>query len=354
MTRQDEGLAFMLRYENIAWYEDGAVRILDRRVYPAKTEFVTCRTHQEVAKAIKDMVTQSAGPYTAAPMGMALAAYECRGMSEKAQLEYLENAAFTISHARPTTAKRMEIVCGKALEAAKEALASGENTSDAIVRRVIGMNNERYAQIGRIADHLTEKFPQNGTVMTHCFAETIVGMMLKKCRESGKDIRLFCNETRPYFQGARLTATCCRDMGFDVTVITDNMAAFVMKNEKVDVFTTAADAICCDGHVVNKVGTFQNAISAKYLGVPYYVTGAPDPGHPTIDTVTIEMRDPEDSLSAMGVRTAASGVKGYYPAFDITPPELVTGVATDIGILSPYELNTYFERTGADANRVVV
>ena len=90
MERQDEGLAFMLRYENVAWYEDGAVRILDRRIYPAKTEFVTCRTHQEVAKAIKDMVTQSAGPYTAAPMGMALAAYECRDMKEAEQAAYLE------------------------------------------------------------------------------------------------------------------------------------------------------------------------------------------------------------------------------------------------------------------------
>ena len=79
MERADKDLAFLLRYENVAWFEDGEVRILDRRIYPAKVEFVTCRTHQEVARAITDMVTQSAGPYTAAPMGMALAAWECRG-----------------------------------------------------------------------------------------------------------------------------------------------------------------------------------------------------------------------------------------------------------------------------------
>ena len=82
MERADNGLAFMLRYENIAWYEDGKVRILDRRVYPRKVEFVVCNTHQEVTQAIRDMVTQSAGPYTAAAMGMALAAYECRNMTE--------------------------------------------------------------------------------------------------------------------------------------------------------------------------------------------------------------------------------------------------------------------------------
>ena len=354
MERQDKDLAFMLRYENIAWFEDGAVRILDRRVYPAKKEFVVCKTHQEVAKAIKDMVTQSAGPYTAAPMGMALAAHECKDKKAAEQLEYLKKAADTISHARPTTAKRMEIVCGEAYKAAEKALAEGRCTSQAVVDRIVEMNNERYAQIGSIAKHLAAKFPDGGTVMTHCFAETIIGMMLRECRQQGKTIRLFCPETRPYFQGARLTATCCHDMGFDVTVITDNMAAFVMKNEKVDVFTTAADAICCDGHVVNKVGTFQNAISARYLHIPYYVTGAPDPGHPTIDTVTIEMREPEGSLYAMGVRTADQGVKGYYPAFDITPPELVSGVVTDLGIYSPYALNDYFKAAGEGRNKVVI
>ena len=346
MARADDGLAFMLRYENIAWYEDGAVRILDRRVYPAETRFVVCKDHKEVAKAIKDMVTQSAGPYTAAPMGMALAAYECRDMSEKAQREYLASAAETISTARPTTEKRMRAVTAECLAAADLALAEGADVPAAIVQKTIEMNDERYGRIDRIAHFLAEKIPQHGTVMTFCFAETIVGMMLRECQKTGKSIRLFCPETRPYFQGARLTATVCRDMGFDVTVICDNMPAAVMKNEGVDIFTTAADAICVDGSVVNKVGTLQTAIVAKHFGVPYYVTGAPDLAHPSADTITIEMRDPEFVLQAMGVRTAAEGVKGYYPAFDITPPELVTGVATDLGIYSPFELKKYVDATG--------
>ena len=199
------------------------------------------------------------------------------------------------------------------------------------------------SSMAKIGSYLVDMFPDNGTVMTHCFAETIVGTMLRECRNRGKNIRLFCPETRPYFQGARLTASVCHDMGFDVTVISDNMPAFVMQNEKVDVFTTAADAICCDGHVVNKVGTFQNAIVAKYMGIPYFVTGAPDQGHDTVDSIHIEMRDPNFTLQAMGVRTAMEGVKGYYPAFDITPPHLVSGVVTDLGIYSPYDLHRYFD-----------
>ncbi len=351
MERPDKDLAFMLRYENIAWYEDGAVRILDRRCYPRRVEFVTCRTHGEVAQAITDMVTQSAGPYPAAAMGMALAAYECRGKDEAEQRAFLHAAAQRLSNARPTTAKRMAHVCETMLEAAEDAWKRGEPVDLAIRRRAIEANNSRYEKIGRIAAHLVDRFPDDGTILTQCFAETIVGMMLKEAAARGKRLRIFCPETRPYFQGARLTATVCCEMGFDVTVITDNMPAFVMQREHVDVFTSAADAITLDGHVINKVGTFQIAIAAKYLGVPYYVTGVPDTVHRSASDVKIEFRDPSFVLEAMGVKTARDGVKGYYPAFDVTPPELITGVVTDKGILSPYRLSDYGDR---DAYEVVV
>ena len=343
MERQDRGLAFMLQYENIAWYEKGAVRILDRRVYPRRVEFVTCRRHEEVAQAVTDMVTQSAGPYTAAAMGMALADYECRTLAEAQQTAYLEQAARVIANARPTTAARMRLVTEGSLAAAKKALAAGQDTSAAIVEYAVAANDVRYAKVGRMAEYLVDMIPAGGTVMTQCFGETIVGKMLAVATERGKSFRLFCPETRPYFQGARLTATVAHEMGFDVTVITDNMPAYVMQREHVDVFTSAADAICLDGHVVNKVGTFQIAIAAKYMKIPYFVTGAPDHGHPTVDTVRIELRDPDFVLQAMGVKTACDGVKGYYPAFDITPPALVSGVVTDSGIYAPYDLSRYFK-----------
>lgn len=344
MFRADKELAFMLQYENIAWYEDGAVRILDRRVYPRKREFVICRDYREVIQALRDMVTQSAGPYTAAAAGMALAANECRSMSSELQREYLKKASEEIANARPTTAKRMFLITEGSRMAAEKALDEGRNTSDAINEYLIGANNMRYEKVHKMAEYLVDMIPAHGAVMTQCFGETIVGQMCRVANEQGKsDIRIFCPETRPYFQGARLTATVCADMGMDVTVITDNMPAFVMKNEGIDVFTSAADAICMDGHVVNKVGTFQIAIAAKYNHIPYFVTGAPDKVHPTIDTVKIEMRDPDFTLQAMGVKTAQDGVKGYYPAFDITPPELVSGVVTDTGIYAPYDLQRYYK-----------
>jgi methylthioribose-1-phosphate isomerase len=288
------------------------------------------------------MVTQSAGPYTAAAMGMALAAYECRGRSEAEQLEYLEAAAYTISHARPTTTWRMERITAKCIEVAREALAGGaSDVSEAIKECALDQNNERYAGINKVGKYMAQLFPEHGSVMTYCFAETIVGMMLREAKLQGKDIKLFCPETRPFFQGSRLTATVCHDMGFDTTVITDNMPAAVMKNEGIDLFTSAADVICVDGHVVNKVGTYQIAIAAKYHGIPYYVSGTPDHGHQTIDSVKIEFRDPNEVLQAMGTATANQEVKGYYPAFDITPPELVTGVVTDQGVFAADRLDEY-------------
>lgn len=347
MERQDAGLAWMLRFENIAWYEDGKVRILDRRIYPVEVRFEECSDHREVALAIKNMVTQSAGPYVAAAMGMALAAHECKGRPEAEQIAYLEAAADTIAHARPTTAKRMEKIVGSCVEEAKKSLAEGVgDVSEVVKEHAIYQNNVRYERIGRVGKNLAALFPEHGAIMTQCFAETIVGQMLKEARLQGKDIRIFCPETRPYFQGSRLTATVCHDMGFDTTVITDNMPGFVMKNEGIDLFTSAADVICGDGHVVNKVGTYQISIAARYHDIPYYVTGAPDQGHPTVDTVKIEMREPSFVLQAMGTQTANKDVKGYYPAFDITPPELVKGVVTDQGVFSPYKLADYVADPG--------
>lgn len=343
MIREDKDLAFMLQFENVAWYEDGKVKILDRRIYPTKIEFVTCNRHEEVAQAIADMVTQSAGPYTAAGMGMALAAYESRDMKKDEMMAYLEKAAYTLSHARPTTATRMGQVTDGCLAAAKKALDEGKVVDEAIFLRTIDSLNHRYSTISKVAKYLVDMFPDKGNIMTQCFGETIVGTMLREAKIRNKDITLYVPETRPYFQGARLTASVAYDQGFETIVITDNMPAFTMATKKIDLFTSAADAICLDGHVVNKVGTYQIAIAAKYHGLPYFVTGIPDKGHPTIDTVTIEERDPQLVLEARGIKNTLEGVKGYYPSFDITPPHLVSGVVTDKGIFTPYDLNRYFE-----------
>lgn len=346
VDRQDEGLAFLLQYENVAWYEEGTVRILDRRIYPVRIEYVICHTYREVAQAIADMVTQSGGPYTAASMGMALAAWEARDMPENDILLWLNQAADVLSHARPTTSARMKRVTQRALDTAHRALNQGIHGSELaeLLRQdAVERLNEAYRSSRKMAAFLADLTPANGTVMTQCFAESIIGCYLRECRLRGSEIRLICPETRPYFQGARLTASVAKDMDFDVTVISDNMPGYVMKEKHVDLFTSASDVITMDGHIINKVGTFQIALCAAYWGIPYYVTGAPDPSRPNLDSVIIEERSPELVLEAMGTKTALSGVKGYYPAFDVTPPKLCDGVVTCKGVFAPADLKRYFD-----------
>ena len=343
-ARADAGLAYMLQYEHVAWYEDGAVHILDRRVYPTKVEYVTCRDHVAVMQAIRDMVTQSAGPYTAAGMGMALAAWECRGKTAAEQMAYLHQAAETIADARPTTRSRMALICDGCLNAAEAALAEGRADVDLAIREhVIRTNNRRYGKINQVAKYLVDLFPAHGTVMTQCFGETIIGTVIRAARRQNKDFRVFCAETRPYLQGARLTSSCFAQMGFDTTVITDNMVAYSMEREHIDVFTSAADSIARDGHIANKIGTFQMAILAKYFGIPYYVTGIPDQDKHSKDDIVIEMRDPQQVLSYRGIPNTVPEVKAIYPSFDVVPPHLISGVVTDKGVYVPYLLDHYFD-----------
>jgi methylthioribose-1-phosphate isomerase len=343
MERMDQDLAFMLQYENVAWYENGRVSILDRRIYPREIKFVVCNTYKEVAKAIKDMVTQSAGPYTAAGMGMALAAFEVREKNEAVQLEFLEKAAYDISHARPTTANRMGIITKGCLEAAKEALSEGKDASQAIFNATIDSLNRRYSTMDKVGEYLADMFPKNGSIMTQCFGETIIGTMLRAARKRNNQIKIYCPETRPYLQGARLTASCCSEMGFDTTVITDNMVAYTMQNKNIDIFTSAADTIVKDGYIANKIGTFQIAILAKHFEIPYFVTGIPDVDKEKGSDIVIEERDPKDVLYCGGMKNTLEGVKGIYPSFDITPPHLISGIVTDKGIFSSYDLKRYFE-----------
>ena len=342
MIRMDENMPFLLKYENVAWYENGKVRILDRRVYPEEIRFVVCTEYPEVVQAIRDMVTQSAGPYTAVGMGMALAAYQCRGKGRSEQERFLQLAAFELAHSRPTAANRYGQITEACFRAAAEALKNGKDPVEAITGATIASLNRRYSTMQTVGDSLADLIPKNGAILTQCFGETIIGTVIRAMKKKGKTFRAYCAETRPYLQGARLTSGCFADMGIDTTVITDNMVAFLMEQGKIDLFTSAADTITQDGHIANKIGTLQIAILAKYFGIPYYVTGIPDRDKRSAEDILIEMRDPQQVLSYRGIRNTLPSVKGIYPAFDVTPPELITGIVTDKGVYRPELLSTYF------------
>lgn len=342
IKREDYNMPFMLTYENVAWFDEekAVVRILDRRIYPEEVKFAICKNYAEVAKAVTDMVTQSAGPYTAVGMGMALAAYECKDLSKEEQIKYLEKASYTLSHARPTTVNRMEKITKSCLEVAKKAIENNEYAYRAIKNDTINSLNRRYSIMEQVAIHLASQIKDGDKVLTQCFGETIIGMLIRVLkRENKTNVKFYCAETRPYFQGARLTATCFSEMGFDTTILCDNMIAYAMKYEGINLFTSAADTITRAGYIANKVGTLQIAMLAKEFGIPYFVTGIPDIDKFTESDIKIELRDPSLVLG----KHTSKGVKAIYPSFDITSPHLISGVVTDKGIYSPYDLETYFK-----------
>lgn len=193
----DGDLAYMLQAEHVANYKDGIVSILDRRIYPVRVEYVRCKTHVEVRDALRNMVTQSAGPYTAAAMGMALAAHESRHLKGETRLKYLEKAAEVLASGRPTTAMRMAQVTRGALSVAKDHL--DDEDLDLILRdHALQSMEKRYATIHRVAKNFMELLPEEGTVMTQCFGETIIGMLAREIKKAEETSPLYAPRPAPF------------------------------------------------------------------------------------------------------------------------------------------------------------
>ncbi len=341
----DELLPFVLKRDNVARYEDGVVYIGDRRKYPFTEEFLRCDDVESVARAIEEMVTQGGGPWVAAVFAMAMAAKEVSGKPLEESLEYLQKAKTRLTNTRPTNtamARRLD----DTFKIAQKAGERGKSIEGAILNWINKIRDkvyENYEFRGRLGASLVD---DGDGILTMCFAETAFILAMAFAQQEGKKIQVYTPETRPYLQGARLTAPSLHEVGIPVKIITDNMPAHVMSEGKIQKFFTAADLITLDGHVCNKIGTFQNAIAAHHHSIPYFVfMWGPDFKSPDRASIEIEVRDPAEIRSARGAPTTIDEIPAYYPTFDITPPYMVSGVITMHGILSPYDLKRHFINT---------
>ena len=338
----DELLPFVLKRDNVARYEDGTVYIGDRRKYPFSKEFLRCDDVESVARAIEDMVTQGGGPWVAAVLAMAMAAKEVEGKSFNEAMDYLRKAKNRLTNTRPTNtamARRLD----DTLKIAEKAGSKGRSMEDVIINWMNKIRDkvyENYEYRARLGASLVD---DGDGVLTMCFAETAFILAMAFAQQEGKNILVYTPETRPYLQGARLTAPSLHELDIPVKIITDNMPAHVMSEGKIHKYFTAADLITLDGHVCNKIGTFQNAIAAHHHSIPYFVfMWGPDFKSPDRASIEIEMRDPAEIRAARGVPTTIDEIPAYYPTFDITPPYMVSGVISMHGILSPYDLKRHF------------
>lgn len=326
---------------------DEGVRILDRRVFPAREEWVLARSAGEVAVAIRDMVTQSSGPFYAGLAGLRLSARRHRASDPRTALtaladdgELLTAARPTNNHVRDAVREVLDVVTAAAPGSAGELAELVE----AETARLETAYRDGSAELGRLT---TALIPDGARVMTHCWMDAYLIGLVQQAELAGRKYEWVVTETRPYLQGARLTAHTLAEMGQPLTLITDSTAASALAGQgalgAVDALVTAADRVTMDGHVINKVGTLSHALAASAFDVPFYaLVLAPDRTAATASDVVIEERDGAEVLSTLGSRTASALVeRGYYPAFDVTPPRFVRRIVTDRGVFEPARVGEY-------------
>ncbi len=323
----------LMNLEDNVFLEGDALVVIDRRRLPGEIVRLRCPDHEAVARAIEEMAVQGAGDIAiTAGYGLFLAARKAEREGTARRDEALRGAAARLIATRPTgyhLAAFVNKLMGRIGEADGSAPAS--EMILASLRRALDAQRRISEDTGRHAETL---LASGDRILTHCFAGPALLYMLRLAREKGKEIRVVCTETRPYLQGARLTAWSVSELGVDTTLITDNMAAHCMSRGMVRKVFAAADRVAMDGTVANKVGTLQLAICADYFRIPVYILayGGPDAKTPRGEDIPIEERDPREVLEFRGTPISGPGVKGFYPAFDLTPARLVTGMVTAKGV----------------------
>jgi len=330
----------------VEWVGDGQrgfLRLLDQTRLPMEQTFVDCRNTKDVWDCIRRLVVRGAPAIgVAAAYGMVVAA---QAIDDKDFGPALTDAGEYLKASRPT-AVNLEWAVDRMIRSAGGLI--GKNTAEVaegLLREAAAIHAEDEAMCLAIGGHAASLIEKSQGVLTHCNAGALAtagigtataGMYVAHAR--GKSFTVYCDETRPLLQGSRLTAWELAQAGIDAVLITDNMAAQVMREGKIDMVIVGADRIAANGDAANKIGTYGVAVLARHHNLPMYVA-AP---HSTFDLsiktgadIPIELRGAEEITEGFGKRTAPRNIRTYSPAFDVTPASLLAGIITDRGVISP-------------------
>ena len=331
--------------KTIEW-KDKSVVMIDQTKLPDELIFVTYTDYNDVANAIRTLVIRGAPAIgVAGAFGLALAALQSKSTTKEDIIKDLEQAKKILFETRPTAVnlvwglnKMMNVAKNcQNIDEIKESIVEAATTlaeDDVKINKAMGKN-------GAVL------FDNNDTIMTHCNAGALATVaygtalgVVRAIKESGKNIKVIATETRPVMQGSRLTTFELKHEGIDVSLIPDTAVGYTMANGLINKIIVGADRILSTGHVFNKIGTYQIALIAKQHNIPFYVA-APlstfDLNSNTGDVV-IEQRKASEVTSIGNKRTAPDGINVINPAFDMTPPELISGIITEKGVIrQPYE-----------------
>ncbi|NWJ97920.1 MAG: S-methyl-5-thioribose-1-phosphate isomerase [Chloroflexi bacterium] len=326
----------------------GELLLIDQILLPHHFEMVRCRNYQEVGEAIRTMKVRGAPAIgVTAAYGMALAALESVSSEVVQLLAELREAGSFLNATRPT-AVNLAWAVSRSLEAAQEWAKEGHSVpgiSGKLLELAKKIHEDDVAANRAMGAFGAALINDGDNILTHCNAGalatagygTAVGV-IRAAHEAGKRIHVWVDETRPYLQGARLTAWELQQQGIPLTLITDNMAGHLMYRGKVQFIVTGADRIASNGDTANKIGTYSLSVLAKENNIPFYIA-APlstiDLNIPDGEAIPIEERSTDEVTIIAGKRIAPEGVKAAHPAFDVTPARYIHGIITERGIARP-------------------
>src|SRR5215472_14632692 len=347
--------------QTLEWTDKG-VRFIDQTKLPTEEVYVTCKTHEQVAHVIRNMVVRGAPAIgVAAGMGIGLGVSNSKAETTGDLKRDFDAICDLIGKTRPTAVNLFWAI--RRMQDKFESLRVRPlaQIKQALIEEAQRMHAEDIAANQAMGRHGATLLPANGGVLTHCNAGALATAgygtalgVIRAAVEQGKKIHVYADETRPFLQGSRLTAWELMKDGIPTTVISDNMAGAMMSQGKVKAIVVGADRIAANGDVANKIGTYSVAVLAKEHGIPFYVA-AP---FSTIDLETldgsripIEQRNAREVTHIAGRRMVPEGVEVENPAFDVTPCAYVTAIITERGVArAPYELSLR-ELAGASTGR---
>jgi methylthioribose-1-phosphate isomerase len=340
--------------ETLSWVQkaegsrNGVLRMIDQTLLPEELLEIDCANVETVWEAIKKLRVRGAPA-----IGIAAAYGVCIGLqalpadaNHEMLKRRLNDVVEYLASSRPTAVNLFWAL--ERIKAKAESLYASADVPtilDALLTEAKAIHEEDKTICRRIGQHGQKLLKNGDTLLTHCNAGGLAtadyGTALAvffAATEAGKTIHVYADETRPLLQGARLTVWELQQRSIDVTLICDSMAPLVMRQGKIQGAVVGADRIAANGDTANKIGTYGVAVAAKYHGVPFYVAAPVSTFDLTLadgSGIPIEERDPEEVSNGFGKRTAPVGVKIYNPAFDVTPAELIAGIITENGVISP-------------------
>ena len=338
----DENTKVHPSLRTVEWKENKVVMI-DQTKLPNQLVFVTYDDYNQVAEAIRTLVVRGAPAIgVSGAFGLALASLQSNADSKEKLLEDMRKAKKILFETRPTA-----VNLGWGLEHIMKIAEAGESVEQikkSVVDEAKKMAEEDIEINKAMGKNGSELFDNNDTIMTHCNAGALATVaygtalgVIRATKESGKNVKVIATETRPIQQGSRLTAFELKHDGFDVSLIPDTAVGYSMANGLVNKVVVGADRIVRTGHVFNKIGTYQVATMAKQHGIPFYVAAPLSTFdlESNAEDVIIEMRKGSEVTGIGDKKTAPDDIKVINPAFDMTPPELITGIITEKGVAKP-------------------